>query len=62
MANTNADAITGGSVAGGILNLSDADLIALVISGGPMATDTSPLLTNNGTIPSGDEHWGVIVG
>ena len=63
MANTNATPISGGAVAGGIFNLSDADLIDLVISGGPMATDASRLLNQGGAVPGdSNETWGLIVG
>lgn len=63
MANTNADAISGGSSAGGIYNLSDADLVALVLSIVQNATDTSSILTSTGTIPAvAGEVWGVLVG
>lgn len=63
MANTDANALSGGATAGGILNLSDADLIALVIKGGPMATDVSQILVNQGTVTvTSGETWGVIVG
>ncbi len=62
MANTNADRISGGSVAGGILNLSDADLIALVLQVARPVTDVSNILISGGTVPSqADETWGVLV-
>ena len=63
MANTNANALSGGATAGGIFNLSDADLIALIVKGGPMATDVSRILVSEGTVTvTSGETWGVIVG
>lgn len=62
MANTNADRVSGGSTAGGIFNLSDAALIALVVSMVNNATDTSPILVGGGTVTlTSDEIWGVVV-
>ncbi len=63
MANFNADEISGGSVAGGIFNMSDAALIALILSIVQNATDATPLLASGGTIPSAaSEVWGVLIG
>lgn len=63
MANTDADAISGGAGAGGIFNLSDADLIALVISAGPIGTDVARILSDGGAVPGGsNEVWGLITG
>jgi hypothetical protein len=62
MANTNVDAVSGGATAGGILNISDADLIALVLGIERPVTDTSLLFASSGAIPTNDETWGVIVG
>jgi hypothetical protein len=63
MANTNCDAVSGGSVAGGIFNLSDADLCALVLGIVPHATDVSPILVSSGTVEiTTGEVWGVLTG
>jgi len=63
MANTNATPISGGAVAGGVFNLSDAALIDLVVRAGPMATDASRILNENEVVPgASDEMWGVIAG
>jgi hypothetical protein len=63
MANFDATAVSGGSAAGGVFNLSDAALIALILAAGQMATDTSNLLVSSGSVTiTADETWGVVVG
>ena len=63
MANTNATPLSGGSSAGGLFNLSDADLIALLVKAGAMATDASRVLNQGGAVPgASDETWGLITG
>jgi hypothetical protein len=62
MANTNVTSISGGATAGGLLNISDADLIALVLGLERPVTDTSLLFASSGAIPTADETWGVLIG
>jgi hypothetical protein len=60
MANYDIDSLSGGSVAGGVFNLSDADLIALVQSEGSQASKLDPILSQSGaTTGATDEMWGM---
>jgi hypothetical protein len=58
-----ADPVSGGSSAGGLFNLSDADLIAQCIQiEAEKATDLGAILVGTGGVPSSvTETWGILI-
>jgi hypothetical protein len=64
MATYATDSLSGGNSAGGIFNLSDADLIELITDATLTRnlTDATSTLISSGAVPSvAGETWGVVV-